>query len=82
MQLPPVTDKTYKEAAYELGQETGGVRLDVIKLRRVPPPVFKTFEELKEVCSNCQGHKQEKPMQFLLIKEKEFPNLFDNAIVR
>lgn len=85
MQLPPVTEKTYTEAPYEASLLSRGT-FDSISLKRVPP-ISKSFEELRECSyhyctSACQPQTQEKPLDFLLIKESDFPNLFDNPVVK
>ena len=81
--LPPVTKKTFKEPAYE--SDISQVGLDIIKLKRVPP-VLKVFsEEQDEIMSSVADSDQNnlrKPLNFLLIKEKEFPNLFDDPIIK
>ena len=68
MALPPLSEKVFREPT-----PLDHVELDVTSLKSAPPAV-KTFKSGKAQPS--------KVTSFLMIKEKEFPHLFENSVVR
>ena len=68
MSLPPLSAKVFREA----DPLVQSVELDVTSLKSAPPAV-KTFKQSK---APAQSH------TFLMIKEIEFPHLFENPIVK
>jgi len=56
------------------------VELDVTSLKSAPPAVPKTFNKVGKASQQQQS--SAKLTSFLMIKEKEFPHLFENPVVR